>query len=70
MNWLCKLLRHRPLYRIEVFVDRGHDWRWRLRHVNGNILATSEAYSSRTAAWDTASALAAHTGFNIDEGVV
>lgn len=36
---------------FEVFMDRGGQWRWRLRHRNGNILADSgEGYSSRSAA--------------------
>lgn len=29
------------LARFEVFRDRGEKWRWRLRHRNGNIIATS-----------------------------
>ena len=34
------------LYRIEVFL--GLDgWHWRIRHGNGNKLATSEAYKSK-----------------------
>ena len=34
--------------RFELYTDRGGGHRWRLRHRNGNIIATSgEAYSSR-----------------------
>ena len=34
--------------RFEIYQDRGGGHRWRLRHRNGNIIATSgEAYSSR-----------------------
>lgn len=29
------------LARFEVFRDRGEEWRWRLRHRNGNIIAIS-----------------------------
>ena len=36
---------------FEVYEDRGGEWRWRLRHLNGNIIADSgEGYSSRSAA--------------------
>ena len=31
---------------VELFKG-GDGWRWRLRGVNGEILATSEAYSSK-----------------------
>jgi uncharacterized protein YegP (UPF0339 family) len=38
---------------FEVYEDAGGEWRWRLRHRNGNIVATGgEGYSSRTAAQD------------------
>ncbi len=33
---------------FELFRDRADDWRWRLRHSNGNIIASSgEGYSSK-----------------------
>ena len=36
------------LGRFEVFRDRADEWRWRLVHRNGNIIATSgEGYTSR-----------------------
>jgi amphi-Trp domain-containing protein len=36
------------LGRFEVFRDRASEWRWRLVHRNGNIIATSgEGYTSR-----------------------
>jgi uncharacterized protein YegP (UPF0339 family) len=36
------------LARFEVFEDRGGEWRWRLGHRNGNIIATSdEGYTTR-----------------------
>ena len=35
--------------RFEVYEDRGGEWRWRLVHWNGNIVADSgEGYSSRS----------------------
>ena len=38
---------------FEVYQDAENEWRWRLRHRNGNIVADSaEGYSSRTAAAD------------------
>ncbi len=34
--------------RFEVFRDRGEEWRWRLRHRNGNIIAlSSEGYTRK-----------------------
>lgn len=36
------------LARFEVFQDRGGEWRWRLRHRNGNIIAISgEGYTRK-----------------------
>ena len=36
------------LGRFEVFRDRANEWRWRLVHRNGNIIATSgEGYTSK-----------------------
>jgi len=33
---------------FEVYTDRREDWRWRLVHDNGNIIADSgEGYASR-----------------------
>ena len=38
---------------FEVYRDEGEEWRWRLRHRNGNILADSgEGYAERTNAQD------------------
>ncbi|MCD2199462.1 DUF1508 domain-containing protein [Halobacterium sp. KA-4] len=38
---------------FEVYEDAGGEWRWRLRHRNGNIIADGgEGYSSRTNAHD------------------
>lgn len=38
---------------FEVYEDAAGEWRWRLRHRNGNIIADSgEGYSSRSAARD------------------
>lgn len=36
---------------FEVFRDRAGEWRWRLRHDNGNVIATSgQGYASRPGA--------------------
>lgn len=36
------------LARFELFRDQGEEWRWRLRHRNGNIIATSgEGYTRK-----------------------
>lgn len=41
------------LARFEVFRDQGEEWRWRLRHRNGNIIATSgEGYTRKHNAWN------------------
>lgn len=38
----------RSLARFELFRDSGEEWRWRLRHRNGNIIATSgEGYTRK-----------------------
>ncbi len=38
---------------FEIYNDEGGDWRWRLRHRNGNIMADgSQGYASRTGAED------------------
>ncbi|MUV60114.1 amphi-Trp domain-containing protein [Halobacterium sp. CBA1126] len=40
------------LARFEVFRDRAEEYRWRLRHRNGNVIATSgEGYTRRHNAW-------------------
>lgn len=41
-------------YRIEIFKDMAQKWRWRLRSLNTQILAHSEAYSSYKECCDTA----------------
>lgn len=34
-----------------LYKDKADEWRWRLKHSNGNILATSsEGYSSKASA--------------------
>ncbi|WP_181684749.1 DUF1508 domain-containing protein [Halorhabdus salina] len=38
---------------FEVYEDAGGEWRWRLRHRNGNIIADSgEGYADRSGTWD------------------
>jgi len=55
---------------FEVYRDDGDEWRWRLVHRNGNIVADSaEGYSSRTAAvdgLDAVRALAATAHLNVE----
>lgn len=37
--------------KFELYTDKAGEWRWRLKHSNGNILATtSEGYSSKASA--------------------
>ena len=43
-------------------VDGEHGWFFRLRAANGNIIATSEIYSSKDAAEDTLKSLAGWFG--------
>lgn len=43
--------------KIQLFKDSDDKWRWRLRAKNGAVLATSEAYSSKDKAKQTASAV-------------
>lgn len=46
------------LYRFELYRDRKREWRWRLRAVNGRVLADSgEGYRSRFSARRAISAL-------------
>jgi len=34
--------------KFELYTDRAGEWRWRLKHGNGNILATSsEGYKAK-----------------------
>jgi len=47
--------------KIQLFQDTNKCWRWRITASNGEILATSEAYSSRRNATDTAKMLAEAT---------
>ncbi|WP_246310199.1 HVO_2922 family protein [Halorarum halophilum] len=42
----------RSLARFELFRDRNEEWRWRLRHRNGNVIANSgEGYTRKHNAW-------------------
>lgn len=37
--------------KFTLYKDKAGEWRWRLKHSNGNILATaSEGYSSKASA--------------------
>lgn len=34
--------------RFEIYKDKSNEWRWRLKHQNGNIIADSgEGYSTK-----------------------
>jgi uncharacterized protein YegP (UPF0339 family) len=36
-------------YTLEVYEDSAREWRWRIKHVNGQIIADGgEGYSSRS----------------------
>lgn len=54
--WWSKLMDKRPtkVIEVELFTDAAGAWRWRLVAANGETLATSEAYSSRGKAEQTA----------------
>lgn len=44
-----------PQTRFELYRDRGGDWRWRLRHRNGQVIAASgESFDSKRNARDGA----------------
>lgn len=36
--------------KFELFEDKDGKWRWNLKAGNGEVIATSEAYSSKSAA--------------------
>lgn len=48
---------HVDMY-VEMFRGEDKKWRWRLKATNGNILATSEAYSTRAKCRSTAESVA------------
>jgi uncharacterized protein YegP (UPF0339 family) len=55
--WIwSKFMDRRPskVIDIELFKDADAAWRWRLRAANHEVLAVSEAYSSRSKAEQTA----------------
>jgi uncharacterized protein YegP (UPF0339 family) len=43
---------------LELFQDKNDDWRMRLKATNGEVLLSSEAYSSRGQLNDTISGMA------------
>jgi uncharacterized protein YegP (UPF0339 family) len=53
------------LYRIEVFTDANWQSRHRTVHRNGNILQSSEAYSSRAEALTTARGMCRSSGWDL-----
>ncbi len=48
----------KPKYKVELFLSVTHEWHWRIRSLNGEVLASSEAYSDKTAARHTAISVA------------
>lgn len=36
--------------KFELFKDKNKEWRWNLKASNGEVIATSEGYSSESAA--------------------
>ncbi|OYY89757.1 MAG: DUF1508 domain-containing protein [Sphingomonas sp. 28-66-16] len=54
--------------KFELYKDKAGEWRWRLRHGNGNILATtSEGYSSKASALKCIENVKASTDAPIEE---
>lgn len=46
---------------FEIYKDEGGEWRWRLRHRNGNVMADSgEGYAERTGAEDGINSVKQH----------
>lgn len=56
-------------YTVELFLS-ADGWRWRLVHQNGEILSTSEAYSSKDKAEQTATNLANAGRFKYGEVIL
>lgn len=52
---------------IQLFKDVNGCWRWRLEASNGEILASSEAYSSKAMCRKTAVRLSEATGLGINK---
>lgn len=47
-----------PMSKFEVFEDASGEFRWRLKAANGEIVATSEGYTDRSSAHQSAQKLA------------
>jgi uncharacterized protein YegP (UPF0339 family) len=56
MNWIKKWF-HKNTVRIEIFENTIHKWQWRLVAWNGEILSSSEVYSSYTQCVNTIDSL-------------
>ena len=63
LNFLIPLSKER---KVQVRRNKNGKWFHRTVHVNGNKLQTSEDYSSKTEAVDTARALAADARFPLE----
>jgi uncharacterized protein len=49
--------------KIEVYTDRAGQHRWRLKAVNGEIVATSEGYTTRHSAKQSAQKVKQWAGY-------
>jgi uncharacterized protein YegP (UPF0339 family) len=48
---------------FELYKDKANEWRWRLRHRNGNIMADSgEGYVRKTDAKNAVETVREHAG--------
>jgi uncharacterized protein YegP (UPF0339 family) len=47
-------------YHVIVFKGNDSQWYWRIKHVNGNKLATSEGYTQKSSAYVVAYAIHAN----------
>lgn len=63
LGFIKKVFLSKPNMVMDVFVDKDGKYRWRLRGLNNEILASSEAYSSKSACMDTVMTVAyGHVG--------
>ncbi len=56
-----------PWYSINGGQVRRHGFYWRVRHVNGNKLGTSEAYTRHASAMKVAKRLASAAGWKVED---
>lgn len=51
-------------YWVEVFHNEQKEWYWRIRSANGQILATSEAYTTKQSAVEVSERLSQSLAFS------